>query len=377
MLNAGRWGLAIVASIGAVGLVEVGARLGVVGVPDMADLVEYWAAGVVFLAGDSPYDPVALLAAERAGGWTDAEPLIMYNPPWTLPWVLPLAALHPAAARLAWALFGVGAIGFAAERTWVAAGGDPQDAPIAVTWALLFSPSILCLSLGQIGPLVLLGLVGWVGATRAGRPLLAGAALSIAAVKPHLLALVWVLVAVRALAARSFVEPLALASALAAALGAVVAARPTLVREFLSVVQAHGPEVWKTPTLGGLLRIWLGEEHFGLQFAPVALAVPPFAAWVWARRDRPVEALLAPTLLASVVTAAYGWTFDQVVLVIPAVVAAARLRRYGAVALGAWGTLNIALILLRVVFPLDHLWAWLAPLWAALWWWTSRDGADR
>src|SRR5262249_22658017 len=76
------------------------------------------------------------------------------------------------------------------------------------------------------------------------------------------------------------------------------------------------PEEWKSPTIGTLLRLILGEELFQLQFVPVAFGLG-WLAWHWMKRHRDWNWTdeLPLLLLMSFVTAPYGaWPFDMVLL---------------------------------------------------------------
>jgi hypothetical protein len=68
----------------------------------LADFVTYWASGRLFLHGADPYSASAVLAMERALGWSDPHVLMMLNPPWVLPFVALLGWLPFATAYYAW-----------------------------------------------------------------------------------------------------------------------------------------------------------------------------------------------------------------------------------------------------------------------------------
>src|SRR4029450_11104050 len=48
------------------------------------DLIEYWAAAKLTLAGANPYDPAELLPLQQANGRDTTEAVMMWNPPWAL-----------------------------------------------------------------------------------------------------------------------------------------------------------------------------------------------------------------------------------------------------------------------------------------------------
>src|SRR5881227_1912195 len=66
------------------------------------DFVEYWAAGRLLAEGRNPYDPEAIEQLERAVG--TEETVLMWNPPWALPLVLPFGMLDARLAHLLWLL---------------------------------------------------------------------------------------------------------------------------------------------------------------------------------------------------------------------------------------------------------------------------------
>ena len=57
------------------------------------DFIEYWSASRVLVQGGNPYDSAELLAAQRGAGWVDPKPIMMWNPPWTFPLLIPFSML--------------------------------------------------------------------------------------------------------------------------------------------------------------------------------------------------------------------------------------------------------------------------------------------
>jgi len=60
----------------------------------LPDFIEYWAAGRAILSGNNPYSADQLLSLQKSAGWTKADPLMMYNPPWTFFFTLPFCLDH-------------------------------------------------------------------------------------------------------------------------------------------------------------------------------------------------------------------------------------------------------------------------------------------
>src|SRR5262249_30713585 len=100
-----------------------------------------------------------------------------------------------------------------------------------------------------------------------------------------------------------------------------LAFNPHVLSQYADAMANRPPQQWVSPTLGTVLRLWLGENPVRLPSVPVALGLFWFA-WHWwktAVRWDWVEQLPL-LLLVSFVTAPYGaWPFDMVLL-LPAVV---------------------------------------------------------
>ena len=329
------------------------------------DYVEYWAAGRLQLAGADPYSPELLLPLQRAAGRPTDEAVMMWNPPWTLTYVMPVGALPARVGQLAWFLLGLGAI-LASVALLRATYATPDTAPRFGIAAAVFVPVYLVLQAGQIGPLLLLGASGFAYFARRGQFALAGVAAVLLSTKPHLAYLLWAAMLADALARRRV-------SMLAAGVGvglvtAVVplVANPDVYAQYFAAMRDHPPAEWVSLTPGTLLRVAFGPEHFGLQFVPVVLGLAWFAWHWWPRRRTWDWAAEVPTLLlVSFLTSPYGaWHFDLVLLLVVV------LRRAGDPAAGRlrWAYLGMNLLMLAVnVSGATSVWyGWVAPAVLAL-----------
>lgn len=329
------------------------------------DFVEYWSAGRVALAGGDPYDPAQLMPIQQQVGWTELEPLMMWNPPWVLPLVAPLGALPFDVARVMWLAGSLLAVGLAARQAWLAAGGEAGRFSPPLVAVAVFVPVLMALAIGQISPLILLGLVGFLHFERRGADLAAGACLVLVAAKPQLLHLFWIALLVWALLRGRVRVLVGLAAGLAGASAIASAIDPSVWAQYLHATRTHPPSVWMTPTLGALLRLGLGTERVWLQFVPPLLSVPLLLAWM-ARERNTFEwrSHGNVVVLASLATTAYGWTFDQVLAVPAVAAAAAALSRTARPvrALAVWLGLNAALLGMHGAVPQDHWYFWTAPL---------------
>lgn len=297
------------------------------------DYVEYWTAARLNMTGGNPYDPDQMEALQRQIGRAEQVPIMMWNPPWTLALLMPLSLFAYPSSRLLWLLLNLGAVMWCAGWLWTCYGGAPEKRWVAWLAAFTFGPLLHAIKAGQISPLLLLGVAAFFFFVSKGWEWAAGASLILCTFKPHLVYLVGLAVFLWAVHQRRWRVLVGAAAALVIAMGVAWLVNPALVSQYRHALAHYPPEQWATPTLGGVLRLVLGTERFWLQFLPSAVGAVWMVAywlrhrgeWRWARR-------LPVVLLVSVVTAAYGWTFDQVVL-IPALLPAAM-----ALAVGGWRT---------------------------------------
>jgi hypothetical protein len=244
-----------------------------------------------------------------------------------------------------------------------------------VAWllALTFLPCYLVLVTGQMGPLLLLGLVGFLHCLRRGRDGWAGAFLALTAIKPQLTYLFWVALLLWAWEGRRWRLVLGGVLGVLALLAWPVLANPELPRHYwYSLTQRTQTHSHLSPLLGTALRLAWGGR-FGLQFVPMLPGLVWLAwywrghrgAWDWGRQ-------LPPLLFASFLTTAYGaWPFD-LVLLLPALLPAAVLlldapRRTVALAVGCHLAINL-LALAQLLADVEYFWfVWLTPALLLAW----------
>jgi Glycosyltransferase family 87 len=343
------------------------------------DFVEYWAAARLQLAAMNPYSPDELFHLQKAVGWSESNPVMMWNPPWALALVLPFGAFDYSMARSLWFFFHLAVL-----FVCVAAGQriyEIQRPKQRLVWglALSFFPFVFVLKAGQITALVLLGITGFLFFERRREDGFAGAFAALTMLKPHLLYLFWIALFFWTLKHHRW----RIAGTAAAALfGAVLVVLPfnlRVVSQYFEATMSYPPLDWATPTLGGVLRMMLGTERVWLQFLPsiggcVWLSFyyrQQSSSWTW-REQTPL------LLLVSVLTASYGaWTYDQVVLLLVLFASVQRVdpdasqtRQMFLVSLFLAANVTAFVMNLRGV---NEIWFfWMAPVWLGLYWAASN-----
>lgn len=304
------------------------------------DYMEYWSAGRATLDGQNPYDgavlyPYQLDIQKHLDEQTVyRDPIMMWNPPWTLPLTFPIAAVHWRIGQLVWFAVNLVAVLASAALLWRLYGGAKERMAVAVGVAMLFAPTLFLLLLGQISGLLLLGLVGFMwmlNTPRGGGSYVAGLLAALTAIKPHLLLPFAGVLVLESLRGRPVWRSVVTGAVALAVLGAVpLLWNPDVWTQYCeaSAAQSAGSHntlsEWMHPTLGYWLRTLVPGRPFALMFLPLALALPLVAGYWWSRRNSWNWTAEMPRLvLVSLVVAPYGaWGFDLVLLVVPVVQAA-------------------------------------------------------
>lgn len=287
------------------------------------DFIAYWAAARLLSNHGNGYAPAQVLELQRVVDPSLSLPAMMYNPPWTLIFVVPFGWLDYDTAQLCWFVLHTVMLFLAAQLLWRHYGTSPTLPWSAWLGLLSFAPIYFVLLIGQIGTLVLAGVVGFLLAMRQGAYFFAGAALAIAAIKPHLLHLLWLAVLLwswrqrRWQVAAGFLTVFAVMAVLPLLLDGEIYVRYFWLMSEREVVL---PMDWLNPTIGMAINRLLGTNHLWLRWLPLAAGTIWFidywrrhgTAWDWSQH-------LPGCLLVSVVSAPYSWTFDYVVL-LPALI---------------------------------------------------------
>jgi hypothetical protein len=290
------------------------------------DFVEYWAATRLLLTGNNPYGPQELFELQRSVGWTDSIPLLMWNPPWTLSFILPFGLASFDIAQFSWLLLNTFIVLLCAKQLWLLYGGAPTAYRTAWLVVLTFAPAYLVLILGQIGPLILLGLVGFLHCARAKRWKWAGALTILVSIKPHLLYLFWIALVLWIFEKRQWQLMIGVMVSGFIAATIPLLFSPSVYADYIQLnrtAKLPTPFDWQTPTMGQAARFFFAPEAVWLQFVPSLIGV----FWLlfhWHKSKNQWEwsAQLPILIVASLATTSFAWSFDYIVL-LPAIIQAA------------------------------------------------------
>jgi Glycosyltransferase family 87 len=239
------------------------------------DMVAFWAAAR--LARQDPYSLGALSKLEKsvgtqlpdAAGYDDSY--IAKNPPWALPFFLPLGLRSYGAAYAAWTTLSVIVIAACGRVLWQMF--TPTASLIPVFACLMFGPTFLLLNLGQSTVLVLLAVTAFLYSVQTQRDWMAGAALLLASIKPHITLLFLIAVALWAVQQRRWKIFAGGALALCLSSAFMLALNPHVFAQYIRLVSLFGQERGPHPNLGGLLYLASGWRAVSL--------LPELAGLLW------------------------------------------------------------------------------------------------
>jgi hypothetical protein len=327
------------------------------------DYIVYWAVGRQLIHHGNPYDAGAILPILRSAGYKPSTRMIVRNPPYALFFTLPLGLVSARAGAVLWSLGMIAALMASVRMIWIM-HGRPRDRLHLVGYT--FAPALACLLAGQLGIFLLLGTTAFLY-LHVTRPYIAGVALFLCTLKPHLFLPFGVVLFAWILSNRIFRVLAGTFVALVASSLLVVFLDPDVASHYVRGERAENIQNLFIPCVSVLFRIVVRRDAVWLQFLP-AIAGCVWGIWYFlARRKRWdwVEdgSLL---LLVSVMVAPYAWFTDEAIL-LPAIMAGLyAASNAGRSLLPFGGIAAIALLEVIAGVPLTSgFYIWTAPAWLA------------
>jgi len=323
------------------------------------DFVSYWSTGVQLRHHADPYNWGEMMRLQHAAHLDATGVLFMRNPPWSLPLAYPLGFIELRICAFLWNLILLGCL-LASVYLVRRMHSSPNN---YLHWlGFAFTPAIICLNMGQTGLFTLLGMVLFLYLYRT-RPFVAGLALWLCALKPHLLLpfaaalMAWIVVTKSYRILAGWAAAMAVSTALAWWID------PQAWPRYSALMSSKPVQSEFVPSLSDAIRFWIHPQSIWIQYVPAALACVWALFYFWPRRGNwdwlENGSLL---LLVSVVVSPYCFPADQC-LVIPALMHGMyKTRSRALLAL-------LAVILLVIQFEtwkvriISGYYMWMAPTW--------------
>ena len=340
----------------------------------VSDFAAYWTAAHEVAAGRNPYDSDAILAAERRLGFAGNTPLVMRNPPWVIPFVAPLGLFSYEVARRLWFMICLALVLVSVDWLWRLYASAHGRVWIGWVVAGMFVPVATVLAIGQISPLILLGIAGFLHFEKKGWYGWAGASALLVTLKPHLVFLFWLALLLWCLRKKHWQTLGILAGGLLLASGVAMLLDSHIFRQYFELWGHAAILQQSNPTPSGALGVILKSGGRWIGYAPVILATAWFLVhWIRAGTQWRWQEQLPILLLVSFVVTPYAWFFDQAVL-LPAILQVA--AQWSDLPERKWlwpALIYLGINLLTLEFIAAHhtfFWyAWTAPAWLLFYLW--------
>jgi Glycosyltransferase family 87 len=299
------------------------------------DFVEYWTAAHLLVSHHNPYSLGEMFQAEKSLGMYQSVPLMFLSPPWVLALLAPLGfAKSYVIAWFAWTGVLVAAIAMSSRLLMDVYFGElcipevSDKASYRALFAFTFYPILLSLKFTQTAPLMLLGVAGFIYFENRRRPVWAGIFLSLTLIKPHLTYLLWIALLLWSWRQRRWKT---LTSTILFTVFLTVLTLPFdphVIQHYRELATGPYMEIYPSGVTGGIRKLLGGIGTFWIEFVPPLIGLVWFAnhwrrhrgSWSWTDR-------LPMLITVSVVTSAYGWLFDQSLLVLTVIYLAAQATR--------------------------------------------------
>ena len=339
---------------------------------DPGDFIEYWASARLLLKGDNPYSPEEMLSLQRTIVPDRIEPLLTWNPPWTLFFTAPFGFMSFPVAHLLWLMLNTTVLVICSPLLWKIYGGNPNQSRVA--WLICFAtiPTYMVLSLNQITPLVLLGIVGFLNFYRRKLFFLSGLSLTLVAIKPHLAYLFWLALLFWLIHRHQWKIFYGALVGVASATLLPLLLVPEVFSFYLaqySTELAPRPLDWQTPTLSTALGYVIGSNALWVRGLPTLIGVVWVAIhWNKNKNDWDWIKQMPLLLLASQLATPFAWTFDQILL-LPALMEVAVLTSHSTrftviikAIVVAFMMINLGPLIVNAVIPYYQWLFWMVPL---------------
>jgi hypothetical protein len=277
------------------------------------DFRPYWSSSFLLAHGQDFSDAASLDHVERTlTGWRAPFTMSAWFAPTGNLVLLPYTLVVFPRATFYWLLTNIVVVFISALLIWRNMLGRPW---IPLITAFGFSMTLLSLIYGQVNTLVVFGLALFLFFSHSKRDFAAGASLVLTTVKPHLVILTLPLLIVDMVRSKQWRLLAGFASALAGSALILFVFYPAWPISFWRVVASGMDSVRGTPTIAGLFLV-AGQPVWGKWIWLVGLFFGLVAWWKrgkeWDRRS-----LIDVSILAGMMIAPVGWSYDQVMLLFP------------------------------------------------------------
>lgn len=283
------------------------------------DFVFNWTASYLLARSQNIYDPVLVLNVQRdLIGIHSTTPFVTLSPPWVALMLIPLTVTSFERAAWVWLVMNVIMAVVSAFVLWRITATNRfgrKHVWVGIIATFAFSMTLTAIVAGQTTVIVLAMSVAFLLFEEKRWDEWAGVACAGMLIKPQMISFALLLIALQVLHTRRWRVVLGFAAAAVLVGGTLFLIRVTWLTEYWNALTTFKTLEWESSNLGGWLLVL--TRWVPVKFA--SLVVIPFVLWFWAqyRKQVRVRTLVDAGVLLSVIFAPYGFSYDQIILVIP------------------------------------------------------------
>jgi hypothetical protein len=335
------------------------------------DFIAYWTAGQQLVHGANPYDTTEALRVERTAGYEGDSPNYMRNPPVAFFLALPLGFVSAQIGTILWLLVLMICLLASIRMLWILHGCPNNRVHLL---GYLFAPVLACLMAGQFGIFLLFGITLFLRYYQS-RPFLAGSAMLLCALKPHLFLPFGIVLLAWILCQKAYRILAGVLAALLASCTLSYCVDSHAWSQYAQMMRTAEIQYLFIPNLSVVFRLLVHRDSVWLQFLPAVAGSAWALYYFWTRRARwswTSHGLLL--LIVSVACAPYAWFTDEAVL-LPAVLAAVYRADELDLSLLPFGLLSGAALIevLTSVQITTPFYLWTVPAWLAWYLYAMRS----
>ena len=201
---------------------------------------------------------------------------------------------------------------------WNIYGGRARNRYWSLVILIFFFPYYLVLQLGQIVPLILIGLVGFLYFVEKRQWWVASLFTAFLTLKPQTLYLFWIALLFWIIENKNWKFALKIIVVNSSLLSIPLIFNPQVYNQYFGAISAQSfAYEWATPTIGTYLRLMFGGEKHWLQFVPVAAGISWFLFyWFKERKQWEWKQMIPWILFVSLITTFYVWHWDYMLIFI-------------------------------------------------------------
>jgi len=278
----------------------------------------YWASIHLLINGQNPYSIEHNVKIQQSV--KQNHPVFAYSPPWLFTCIIPFSFGNYHLFNCVWISMMLLLLYICVFWLWHIYEGNKDKRYLSLITLITFTPVFYTLLIGQIVPLILVGLVGFLYFVEKKNWWIAALFTIFLTLKPQILYLFWIALLFWIIENRNwkFGFKILIVNLLFLSIP-LIFNHQVYNQYFIATSSQSFAYYWATPTIGTFLRFFWGDKHW-LQLIPSIAGLVWFAIyWIKNRHRWEWKQEIPLLIIISLLTTFYCWEHDYILILIPLV----------------------------------------------------------